>query len=206
MATVSLEAAGVRLRPLRMRDRAEWQRLRQANAEWLRRWEATTPPGVPSRPVSFGQYVRENRRLARQEQALTFAVEVAGRIVGQVSVSSITLGALRGASIGYWVSQHVAGRGITPRAVAIAGDHCFTELGLHRLEINIRPENTASLRVVAKLGFREEGVRRRFLHIDGDWRDHRSFAILAEEVPEGLLARLGPGHAGALPGAGARPG
>lgn len=206
MATVSLEAAGLRLRPLRLRDRAEWRRLRQANAEWLGRWEATTPPGAPSRPVSFGQYVRESRRLARQEQALTFAVEVAGRIVGQVSVSSITFGALRGASIGYWVSQHVAGRGITPRAVAIAGDHCFTELGLHRLEINIRPENTPSLRVVAKLGFREEGVRRRFLHIDGDWRDHRSFALLAEEVPEGLLARLGPGHAGALPGAGAGPG
>lgn len=190
MANVTLTAAGVRLRPLRLSDRVEWQRLREANAEWLRRWEATHPPGVPAPAVSFGQYVRENRRLARTGQALTFAVEVAERIVGQVSVSSITLGALRGASIGYWVSQHVAGRGITPRAVAIAGDYCFTELGLHRLEINIRPENAASLRVVAKLGFREEGLRRRFLHIDGDWRDHRSFALTAEEAPGGLLARV----------------
>ena len=62
-------------------------------------------------------------------------------------------------------------------------------MGLHRLEINVRPENTASLRVVDKLGFRDEGVRRRFLHIAGDWRDHRTFALTAEEVPDGLLNR-----------------
>ncbi len=62
-------------------------------------------------------------------------------------------------------------------------------MGLHRVEINIRPENTASLRVVAKLGFRDEGLRRSYLHIDGDWRDHRTFALTAGEVPGGLLAR-----------------
>jgi ribosomal-protein-alanine N-acetyltransferase len=61
---------------------------------------------------------------------------------------------------------------------------------MHRIEINIRPENAPSLRVVEKLGFRNEGLRPRLLHIDGDWRDHQCFALNAEEVPGGLLARL----------------
>jgi ribosomal-protein-alanine N-acetyltransferase len=82
---------------------------------------------------------------------------------------------------------------VIPAAVALATDYCFRTMRLHRVEIHIRPENTPSLRVVEKLGFRYEGVRPRFLHIDGDWRDHRSFALHAEEVPEGMWARLGPG-------------
>lgn len=195
------------LRGLRQRDAADWHRLRTRNAAWLRPWEATSP--VPLEPVSFRSYVTENRRLARRGEALTFGVCWERELVGQVSVGPIQRGSLLGATIGYWISQHVAGRGITPRAVALAGDYCFTELGLHRLEINIRPENAASLQVVAKLGFREEGVRRRYLHIDGQWRDHRSFALLAEEVAGGLLARLdhtGARHAGSAPDEGPRPG
>jgi len=186
--TPTLAGDGVLLRPLRYRDRAAWHTLRHRNQTWLQPWEATSP--VPVAPVGFRRYVAESRQLARRGESLTFVIEVDGQIVGQLSVSPIVLGSLRGAVIGYWVSRDVAGRGIAPTAVALAGDYCLTELGLHRLEINIRPENAASLRVVAKLGFREEGLRRRYLHIDGDWRDHRSFALLAEEVPGGLLERL----------------
>ena len=184
---MTLEADGVLLRLLRLRDRAEWQAVRARNVDWLRPWEATSP--TPSRPLGFAEYVTETRRQARRGEGLTFVIEVGGEIVGQLSVSSIVYGSARSASIGYWVSRHVAGRGIVPTAVALAVDYCFTVLGLHRVEINIRPENAASLRVVEKLGLRDEGVRRRYLHIDGDWRDHRTFAVLAEEVPEGLLAR-----------------
>lgn len=111
------------------------------------------------------------------------------RLVGQLTVSSITWGSLRSANIGYWVDETVAGRGITPTAVALAVDHCFRAAGMHRIEVCIRPENAASLRVVHKLGFRSEGVRRAYLHIDGDWRDHEAFALTAEEVPDGLLSR-----------------
>jgi [ribosomal protein S5]-alanine N-acetyltransferase len=73
--------------------------------------------------------------------------------------------------------------------VAMAADHCWFTLGLHRVEIAIRPENTASLRVVEKLGFTEIGYAPRFLHIDGQWRDHRIFALTVEDVPNGLLRR-----------------
>ena len=76
-----------------------------------------------------------------------------------------------------------------PTAVALATDHCFRGLNLHRVEINIRPENAPSLAVVRKLGFRDEGLRKKFLHIDGKWTDHRTFALLEDEVPEGVLSR-----------------
>ena len=90
-----------------------------------------------------------------------------------------------------WVVEDAAGQGLVPAAVARAGDYVLGDLGLHRIEINIRPENAASLAVVRKLGLRDEGVRERYLHIDGDWRDHRSFAVVAEELgPGGLTARL----------------
>ncbi|WP_329956391.1 GNAT family protein [Catenulispora pinistramenti] len=117
------------------------------------------------------------------------AKPVAHRLVGQLTVTSITWGSLRSANIGYWVDETVAGRGITPTAVALAVDHCFRAAGLHRIEVCIRPENAASLRVVHKLGFRPEGLRRAYLHIDGDWRDHEAFALTSQEVPDGLLAR-----------------
>jgi ribosomal-protein-alanine N-acetyltransferase len=122
---------------------------------------------------------------------VTFVMLYDGAVVGQLSLSDISAGALRSASIGYWVSQHIAGHGVTPTAVALAIDYAFSELRLHRIEICIRPENTASLRVVQKLGLRYEGRRERYIHIDGQWCDHDSFALTADEVPRGMLARLG---------------
>jgi [ribosomal protein S5]-alanine N-acetyltransferase len=76
-------------------------------------------------------------------------------------------------------------------AVALVVDHCFSRVGLHRVEATVRPENTASLRVLEKLGFREEGLFRRYLDVDGAWRDHACFALTADEIrPGGLTARL----------------
>jgi ribosomal-protein-alanine N-acetyltransferase len=121
--------------------------------------------------------------------AMPWVVTYEGRFAGQLTVGAIVWGSARSAQVGYWVDQRIAGRGVMPTAVALVTDHCFGVVGLHRLEVNIRPENAASLRVVEKLGFREEGTRAAFLHIAGAWRDHSSFALTAGEVPEGLLAR-----------------
>ena len=128
-------------------------------------------------------------RQARQGRLLPFAVTFDGRMVGQLSVSGITWGSACWAQVGYWIDREHAGAGTMVTAVAMASDHCWFTMGLHRIEVAIRPENTASLRVVEKLGFRPEGRAPRYLHIDGEWRDHLLFALTAEEVPEGLLAR-----------------
>ena len=134
--------------------------------------------------------VRSMRREAREGRQLPFVVEYDHHFVGQLTVSNVVRGSAQYASIGYWIDEAYAGRGITTRAVAMAIDHCFGPVGLHRIEVAIRPENTSSLRVVEKLGIKEIGYAPRYLHIDGDWRDHRLFAITREDVPLGLLRRL----------------
>jgi len=176
------------VRPIRLRDRAEWRAVRARNGDWLRPWDATSPAGAAEQAPSFGRMVRALRRDARAGRAMPFVVTYRGDLVGQVTAAGITWGSLRSAHIGYWVDRRVAGHGIIPTAVALVTDHLF-DTGLHRVEINIRPENAASLRVVEKLGFRPEGLRPRYLHIDGQWRDHLTFALTREEIGAGLVAR-----------------
>ena len=176
------------LRPIRYGDATAWTAVRRANVEWLEPWEAT-PPRAGSPDVGFRAMVRFFRSEARAGRLLPFVVTYEGRLAGQLTVGGITWGSLCSAHVGYWLERRMAGRGIMPTAVALGTDHCFTRIGLHRIEVNIRPENLASLRVVEKLGFRDEGMRRAYLHIDGAWRDHRTFALTAEEVPEGMLNR-----------------
>ncbi|MDJ0318789.1 MULTISPECIES: GNAT family N-acetyltransferase [Arthrobacter] len=191
---VTLECGDLVLRPIKLGDKAEWVRVRNRNSTWLQPWEASNPGGQGELPTYSGM-VRVLNRQAREAAALPFIIteripsQRRPAIVGQLTVSSIMWGSAMSATLGYWVDQGRAGRGIVPTAVAMATDHCFQQLGLHRMEINIRPENAASLRVVEKLGFRDEGLRPRLLHINGQWADHRSFALTSEEVPEGILVR-----------------
>jgi ribosomal-protein-alanine N-acetyltransferase len=133
--------------------------------------------------------VRRYSAQGHADQSLPWAVTYEGRLAGQLNVSNVIWGSARMATVGYWVDGELAGRGIIPTALAMATDYCFFTARLHRLEVNIRPENRPSLRVVEKLGFRQEGLKPRLLHIDGGWRDHLSFALTVEDVPDGLLAR-----------------
>ena len=185
-----LSAGEITLRPLTYTDARAWRAARRANATWLRPWDATAPPGSNARPSSFRSLVWRLHRQARAGTTYPFAIEVDGQFAGQVTVNNIVRGSAQFASVGYWLSQDHAGRGVMPRAVALVIDHCFTTAGLHRIEVAIRPENSNSLRVVEKLGLREVGYAPKFLHIDGAWRDHRIYAVTREECPGGLLARL----------------
>jgi ribosomal-protein-alanine N-acetyltransferase len=183
----------ITLRLIRQRDAGEWREVRRRNREWLQPWEASLPPEaslITDVPATFGQMVRRMRKDARAGKALPWAILVDGRLAGQLTVGGITYGSLRSAYIGYWIDKDLAGRGIMPAAVALACDYCLDNVRLHRIEINIRPENTASLRVVDKIGLRKEGDRPKYLHIDGDWRDHVTYVVMAGEFPEGVLSRL----------------
>lgn len=183
------------LRPLRLRDARAWRQTRIRNRAWLEPWEGA-PASAPA--VSwearhglgvYASMLRVHRRLGRSGTGMPFAVTYDGRLVGQVTVGTIVRGAFDSGSIGYWIDRDVAGRGITPIAVALVIDHCFA-IGLHRVEISIRPENVASLRVVDKLGLRAEAHHERYLFIDGDWRDHVSFALVREDLHGSVLSRL----------------
>lgn len=187
-----LRSREVTVRPLAASDARAWRDARRRNVAWLTPWDATAPPGADARPSTFRALVRRLHRQARAGTTYPFAIEVDGRFAGQITVNNIVRGSAQFASVGYWLDQQYAGRGVMPRAVALVIDHCFTVAGLHRIEIAIRPENSNSLRVVEKLGIREVGFAPRFLHIDGAWRDHRIYAVTVEECPEGLLRRLEP--------------
>jgi ribosomal-protein-alanine N-acetyltransferase len=96
-------------------------------------------------------------------------------LIGQITMGGIMYGAMRGAHIGYWIDRNYSNRGFTTQAVKLLTEYGFGELKLHRIEINVRPENAGSIRVAEKAGYLFEGVRPRFLHIDGAWRDHHCF-------------------------------
>lgn len=188
---ITLTEGPVGLRPLRLRDAGALRDTRTRNAEWLRPWEPTYPE-MPLHTSGLSPYVamvQAIRREARHGISMPWAVTYDGEFAGQLTISAVVWGSARSAQVGYWIDRAHAGRGITPTAVALAVDHAFFTVGLHRIEACVRPENQASRRVVEKLGFREEGVRKRQLHIDGAWRDHIGYALTTEDVPGGLLAR-----------------
>ncbi|WP_375491856.1 GNAT family N-acetyltransferase [uncultured Jatrophihabitans sp.] len=181
------------LRPPRLRDARSWSEIRLRNEQWLKPWEPTAGDSWAERN-SVSAWASLNSALrtsGRRGTMLPFMVLYGGRLVGQLNVSNVVHGALRSCTVGYWIDDAVAGRGITPTALAVAIDHCFGVVGLHRVEVDIRPENTPSLRVVQKLGLRREGFYQRFLDIDGEWRDHVAFAVTVEELGgRSMVSRL----------------
>jgi ribosomal-protein-alanine N-acetyltransferase len=106
-----------------------------------------------------------------------------GKIVGIVNLSEIVRGFFQSAYMGYYGMAGMNGRGLMSEAVGLVVSHAFHELGLHRLEANIQPGNLPSRSLVKRLGFRQEGYSPRYLKIDGEWRDHERWAVLADEWP-----------------------
>ena len=183
MELFTLHSERLTLRPLRFRDKKKWLDVRAENREWLSPWEATFPvipedspaaESIKGRP-SFYEMVRTSNHEARAGRSYSFAIWHGANLVGQITLGGVIYGALRGAHIGYWVDRNYANRGFITEAVGLVTDFGFSELGIHRIEINVRPENVASCRVAEKAGYHFEGDRREFLHIDGAWRDHRTY-------------------------------
>lgn len=198
LGPVRVAAGQVELRPVRLRDGSTWSRLRLRDEAYLRPWE---PEGEGSWADRFTTMVwpvlcSGLRATARRGQALPFSITLDGLLVGQLTLGNVVRGALRSAWVGYWVESGVAGGGVATGAVALAVDHAFGPVGLHRVEATVRPENAASLRVLAKLGFRDEGLLQSYLEVDGAWRDHQLLAMTVDEIGAGLVSRLiRTGHA-----------
>lgn len=104
-----------------------------------------------------------------------------GEPAGVVNLNHIVRGALRSAYLGFYAFEPYAGRGLMCDAVGQAVRGAFGPLGLHRVEANVQPDNTASLALIRRLGFRREGFSPRYLKIAGRWRDHERWALLAED-------------------------
>ena len=197
---VTLRAGALVLRPLTRGDQADWNEVRTANQAWLGKWDATSPPQSWSSNVTFTSMLEAQRAAARRGQSLPWVLAwddgwparsvCRPKLIGQVTVSGITWGSAWYGYIGYWIDHRFAGRGLVPLGVALACDYCFQTLRLHRLEIDVLPENHPSHRVAEKLGFSPDGGRHSLLHINGAWRDHDAFVMTADEAPTSLVSRM----------------
>jgi ribosomal-protein-alanine N-acetyltransferase len=182
----------IRLRPVRMRDGAQWSQIRLAERNYLEPWEPSGDVDWNVRHMlsAWPTVCSSLRSEARKGRALPFTIELDGRFCGQLTIGNVTHGALRSAWIGYWVSQAATGGGVATGALALGIDHCFTSVRLHRVEATVRPENAASRAVLAKVGFRDEGRLQRYLDVDGAWRDHLLVGLTVEEVDGSVASRL----------------
>lgn len=177
----------VTLRPLVPEDFPAWQEVRRRNGEWLTRWEPQRVPGAPD-PVESREAFAARCAARQRERHLGtgygYGIFLGGRFAGEVNLSIVQRGPFQSSYVGYWIDEAHAGHGYTPEAVVLIAQHAFEDLGLHRIQISIVPRNTASRRVVEKLGIRDEGTALRYLEINGVWEDHIRYAITVEEWEE----------------------
>jgi len=158
-------------------DAAEFLRHVRDSLSMHRPW--VYPPTAEPGYLRYLQTIRMDRHagfLARRVED--------GAMVGLVNINEIARGAMQSAYLGYWGTRAYAGRGYMTEAVALAFDHAFGELGLHRLEVNIQPENRRSIALAERLRLRREGFSKRYLLVGGEWKDHERYAILAEDWRE----------------------
>ena len=181
------------IRPVRMRDHLRIDRVRMREREWLEPWEATLPPGSPELVPDLWTHAREVAREQARGSSLVLLAEVDGEVAGLFSLVGVQRLAMSQGVLGYWVSQRWARRGLGSFCVAVMLDLVIGQEGLHRVEVNVRPEIEASLGLCERLGLRREGVRERFMCVAGAWRDHALFAADAESVPEGGFVASGWG-------------
>jgi [ribosomal protein S5]-alanine N-acetyltransferase len=173
---------GVYLRPPRHRDAGAFLAAVRASRRLHGRWVVP-----PTTPALFAAYVARyagpaGRDAARATHAGFLACRVEDdAIVGAFNFSAITRGLLQSAYLGYYAMTPYAGRGYMREGLALALRAAFGRLRLHRVEVNVQPDNAASLRLVEGAGFAREGYSRRYVKIGGRWRDHVRYALLAED-------------------------
>ncbi|HNR78486.1 MAG TPA: GNAT family protein [Parvularculaceae bacterium] len=178
----ALERGAVRLRAPQLSDYEAWRALREESRAHLTRWE----PDWTKKDVeieAFRTRLRLQEKLFRAAVALSFFVclKDGGRLVGGVTLSDIRRQAAQSAVIGYWIGAPFLRRGHGGDAVAAVVDYAIRDGGLNRIEAACQPGNSASLGLLQKLGFKEEGFARDYLHINGAWRDHLLFSLIARD-------------------------
>ena len=166
-----LESPRTYLRRVRSSDRRELLALTRASRELHYPW--ISPPLTSH---MFKVYYRRTQR--DDHEGFVICLNDTDEIVGVINVNNVVKGAFRSASVGYYASQAHAGRGYMREGLMHVKRHAFRELGLHRIEANIQPDNTASIRLVRGCGFQREGLSPGFLYINGAWRDHERWAAV----------------------------
>jgi [ribosomal protein S5]-alanine N-acetyltransferase len=181
--TLDLQGGSVSLRAPQMTDYQAWAELRAQSRAELVPYEPVWTRDELSR-TAFRYRLKHYTREAAQDLGYAlFVFDAAGdRLLGSVTISNVRRGVAQAACIGYWIGTPEAGRGRMTDALCLLAPFAFRVLQLHRLEAGCVPGNWASIRVLEKSGFVQEGVARRYLRINGEWRDHLLFARLADDT------------------------
>lgn len=168
------------LRAPQISDYGPWAELRAESRVHLQPWEPTWPRDDLTK-FAFKRRVRHYQREARTDQGYAFLVfdSADERLVGGIALTNVQRGVTQSASVGYWLGRSVTGRGYMTDALAAVVRFSFRVLRLHRLEAATQPHNAASIRVLERNGFVREGYARGYLKIDGQWRDHVLFGLVA---------------------------
>lgn len=164
-------------------DFIQWVRLRAASADFLRPWEPVWPQDDLS-PKGFRRRLEQYQRDCRIGRALPYLIfrRRDNLLLGGVNVSNIRRGICQTATIGYWMGEDYAGQGYMSAALAMLLPYLFDFQGLHRVEAACLPRNRASIAVLQKQGFQQEGLARSYLCINGAWEDHLLFAALKTDL------------------------
>ena len=177
-----LETARLLLRRPRLTDWRAWNNLRAASREFLVPWEPTWPEDALTLPA-YRRRLRQIGHEWRSDQGYAFFIFLreTGMLVGGVNLSGVRRGVAQAASLGYWMGEAFANRGLMGEALTALLPYAFERLALHRIEAACLPHNKASRALLARLGFQEEGYARGYLKIAGRWQDHVLHALLAGE-------------------------
>ena len=181
-----LHGDSVVLRYPQMSDHTQWAELRGESREFLSAWEPIWAPDELTR-AAFRRRLRRYQREIRNDLAYPFLVfrKADDALMGGCTLTNVRRGVTQSAAVGYWIGERHARHGYMYAALKAMLPFVFELLGLHRLEAACIPENEASRNLLLKVGFREEGRARRYLQINGEWRDHILFALLEDDAPVG---------------------
>ncbi len=173
----SIRGEGVFLRVPNQSDYVEWAELRGASREFLVPWEPIWPLDDLTK-ASFRRRLRRYAEELRADQSYAFFVcrTDDGALVGGLTLANIRRGVAQSATLGYWMGAPYAGQGYMTKAVRALIPFSFETLRLHRLEAACIPTNEASIRLLRKCGFVQEGYAKQYLCINGVWQDHLLFA------------------------------
>ncbi|MGE5267328.1 MAG: GNAT family N-acetyltransferase [Deltaproteobacteria bacterium] len=174
------------LRAPQLSDYGPWAELRAESRAHLQPWEPAWPRDDLTKS-GFKRRVRHHQREARADQGYAYLVIDGedGRIVGGIALTNVQRGVTQSASVGYWLGRSETGQGFMTEALGALVAASFRDLHLHRLEAATQPHNTASIRVLERNGFVREGYARGYLKINGEWRDHLLFGLVAPSDSRG---------------------
>lgn len=174
-----LETEKVVLRAPQMSDYPAWAELRATSRDFLIPWEPLWAPDELSR-ASFRRRVRHYLRDMREDMGYAMFVydTQSTALVGGITLCNVRRGVTQSCTLGYWIGAQYANRGYMTAAVRAVVPFVFDSLELHRLEAACLPTNTASARLLERVGFTREGLARQYLRINGDWCDHVLYALL----------------------------